>query len=150
MRQIRSEHDKLIRSVMGGFVGHFASDGRLVYAEVSNDQRTYVDQVLMAKLGVCLDPSRNMPDVVLYVAEKNLLLLIECITDRGCINAKRKTDLGKLFKGSAAGLVFISAFPNREVMREYLDDIAWETEAWVADAPSHMIHFNGDKFLGPH
>jgi adenine-specific DNA-methyltransferase len=29
-------------------------------------------------------------------------------------------------------------------------DIAWETEVWIADNPSHMIHFNGDRFLGPH
>jgi hypothetical protein len=28
-------------------------------------------------------------------------------------------------------------------------DIAWETEVWLADNPDHLIHFNGDRFLGP-
>ncbi len=28
--------------------------------------------------------------------------------------------------------------------------IAWETEVWVADAPSHLIHFDGVRFLGPY
>ncbi|MCX7154890.1 MAG: BsuBI/PstI family type II restriction endonuclease [Rhodocyclales bacterium] len=150
MRHIHSEHHALMRSVMEGFGARFGSDGRLVYAEISDDEQTYLDRVLMAKLGACIDSNCKMPDVVLYVAERNLLLLIECISGRGCINAKRKTDLGKLFERSAARLVFVSAFPDREVMSEYLDEIAWETEAWVADAPSHIIHFNGDKFLGPH
>jgi hypothetical protein len=32
----------------------------------------------------------------------------------------------------------------------YLDKISWETEVWVADSPTHMIHFNGERFLGPY
>lgn len=55
-----------------------------------------------------------------------------------------------LFAGSTAGLVYVTAFPNRAVMARYLADIAWETEVWVADAPTHLIHFNGVRFLGPY
>jgi hypothetical protein len=91
-----------------------------------------------------------MPDVVFYCAKRNWLVLIDCVGGRGCVDTNRKTDLGRLFAGSTAELVFVSAFPDREVMSDFLDEIAWETEAWVADAPSHIIHFNGDKFLGPH
>jgi hypothetical protein len=32
----------------------------------------------------------------------------------------------------------------------HLGEIAWETEAWVSDAPSHLIHFNGERLLGPY
>jgi type II restriction enzyme len=35
-------------------------------------------------------------------------------------------------------------------MRQYLADLAWETEAWVANNPDHMIHLDGEKFLGPY
>ena len=35
-------------------------------------------------------------------------------------------------------------------MVKYLNDISWETEVWVADAPTHLIHFNGERFLGPY
>lgn len=150
MRQLRFGHDKLIRSVKEGFVAHFASDGRFVYEGNSAGERVYVDATLMAKLGVSLDSNRKMPDVVLYLAKRNLLLLIECMSGRGCIDAKRRSDLGKLFGGSTAGLVFVSTFPDRKVMSEYLDEIVWETAVWVADAPSHIIYFNGDELLGPH
>lgn len=66
------------------------------------------------------------------------------------MDAKRHGELSELFAGSTAGLVFISCFPDRKTMRKYLADIAWETEVWCADAPSHMVHFNGERFLGPH
>jgi len=35
-------------------------------------------------------------------------------------------------------------------MRKYLSTIAWETEAWCSEAPDHLIHFNGERFLGPY
>ena len=47
-------------------------------------------------------------------------------------------------------VVFITAFPDRVTYREFAHDIAWETKVWIADAPEYMIHFNGDKFLGPY
>jgi BsuBI/PstI restriction endonuclease domain len=55
-----------------------------------------------------------------------------------------------LFAGSSAGLVYVTAFPNRVIMSRYLGEIAWETEVWIADAPSHLIHFNSERFLGPY
>jgi len=55
-----------------------------------------------------------------------------------------------LFGPSSAGPVLVSCFVSRAEMRKYLADIAWETEVWCADAPSHLIHFNGERFLGPY
>lgn len=39
---------------------------------------------------------------------------------------------------------------TRAIMRKYLTLIAWETEVWCADDPTHLIHFNGERFLGPY
>jgi hypothetical protein len=55
-----------------------------------------------------------------------------------------------LFAGSKAGLVFVTAFLDRRGLLKHLKDIAWETEVWVANAPDHMIHCNGERFLGPY
>jgi adenine-specific DNA-methyltransferase len=35
-------------------------------------------------------------------------------------------------------------------MRSFLDSISWETEVWIADGPDHMMHFDGERFLGPY
>ncbi|WP_279512453.1 BsuBI/PstI family type II restriction endonuclease, partial [Candidatus Thiosymbion oneisti] len=92
----------------------------------------------------------KMPDVVLHYTVKNWLLLVESVTSHGPVDAKRHTELADLFAGSTAGPVYVTAFPNRAIMGRYLGEIAWETEVWVADAPSHLIHFNGEHFLGPY
>ena len=68
----------------------------------------------------------------------------------GPVNPKRRRELQTLFGGSSAGLVYVTAFLDRKTMVKYLGDISWETEVWVADAPDHMIHFNGERFLGPY
>ena len=73
-----------------------------------------------------------------------------CIPWHGPVNAKRRGELQQLFKDCTAGLVFVTTFLTRSAMVQYLRDIAWETEVWVAEAPSHMIHFNGERFLGPY
>ena len=71
-------------------------------------------------------------------------------TSHGPVNGKRHDELAKLFEGSSTGLVYVTAFPDRALMSRYLGDIAWETEVWVDDSPSHLIHFNGHRFLGPY
>ncbi len=91
-----------------------------------------------------------MPDVVIHHVEKNWLLVIEAVSSHGPVDAKRRTELERLFAGSSAPLVFVTAFLDRRAMVRYLGEISWETEVWVAEAPSHMIHFNGERFLGPY
>jgi len=87
---------------------------------------------------------------LLHYTAKNWLLVIESVTSHGPVDGKRHAELAKLFEKATAGLVFVTAFPHRALMSRYVADIAWETEVWVADAPSHLIHFNGERFLGPY
>jgi len=99
---------------------------------------------------VILDDHGKMPDVILYDEEQSWLFLIESVTSHGPVDSKRYLELNELFKDAQAALVFVSAFPSWSVFARFAPDIAWETEAWIAEAPSHLIHFNGDKFLGSH
>jgi hypothetical protein len=101
-------------------------------------------------LGVTVNLHGKMPDVVLFYPAKNWLLLVESVTSHGPVNAKRHNELMQLFSQSDADLIYITAFPTRKMMTKHLADIAWETEVWVADAPSHLIHFDGERFLGPY
>jgi hypothetical protein len=110
----------------------------------------YFEESLLVKLGVEVETHGKMPDVVLHYPDRNWLLLVESVTSHGPVDGKRHAELAKLFAKSKAGLVYVTAFPNRSVMSRYLGEIAWETEVWVADAPSHLIHFNGERFLGPY
>lgn len=144
------EHSELIRAIIEDFGPRFAPGSTLVYAGDTGDKWGYFDAPLLAGLGVDVDSHGKMPDVVLHFTQRNWLLLVESVTSHGPVDGKRHAELAKLFSGSTAGLVYVTAFPNRAIMGRYLGEIAWETEVWVADAPSHLIHFNGVRFLGPY
>lgn len=144
------EHSELIRAVVEEFAPRFAPGSVLVYVGDTGDKWGYFDAALLAGLGVDVDVHGKMPDVVLHYTEKNWLLLVESVTSHGPVDAKRHAELARLFTGAMAGLVYVTAFPNRAVMGRYLGEIAWETEVWVADAPSHLIHFDGERFLRPY
>lgn len=144
------EHSLLIKNIIEEFAPRFTPGSKLIYAGDTGNKWGYFDEEAISSLGITLDPHGKIPDVILYWAVKNWLVIIESVTSHGPINPKRRTELEQIFSKSKAGVVYVTAFPNRSVMGRYLGEIAWETEVWVADAPSHLIHFNGDKFLGPH
>src|SRR5690606_14065167 len=138
------------KDIIESFAPIFAPGSVLVYAGDTGAKWGYFDQALLTELGVSVDSHGKMPDVVLYYPAKGWLLLVEAVTSHGPVNGKRHDELARLFASSKAGLVYVTAFPSRSLMARYLPEIAWETEVWVADAPSHLIHFNGERFLGPY
>lgn len=144
------EHSELIRSVIEEFAPRFAPGSLLIYAGDTGEKMGYFDSDALKALGVSVDPHGKMPDVVLHYAGRDWLLLVESVTSHGPVDAKRHEELMQLFAGSRAGLVYVTAFPSRPVLSRYLAEIAWETEVWIADSPTHLIHFNGVRFLGPY
>jgi hypothetical protein len=143
-------HSTLIREVCEQFGPRFVPGGELVYAGDTGEKWGYFNEQRLRSLGVTVDNHGKMPDVVIYYAERNWLILAEAVTSHGPVDGKRHNELRTLFRTSTAGLVFVSAFPDRKTFTKYLEAISWETEVWMADNPSHLIHFNGARFLGPY
>lgn len=144
------EHSLLIKAIIEDFGPRFAPGSKLLYVGDTGSKFGYYDEAYMANLGIKLDNHGKMPDVVLYLEEKNWLYLIESVTSHGPVDGKRYSELEALFGSSSADLVYVTALPSRSYLTRFLPVIAWETEVWVSDSPSHLIHFNGDKFMGPH
>ena len=140
----------LIKQVIDEFAPRFTSPGAMIYVGDTDEKFAYFDEPALATLGVTIDGHGKMPDVVVHYTEKDWLVLVEAVTSHGPVDGKRRDELKRLFAGARAGLVFVTAFLTRKAMLGYLDQIAWETEVWVADSPTHMIHFNGKRFLGPY
>jgi hypothetical protein len=143
-------HSELTKAIIEEFAPRFVPGGILIYVGDTGNKWSYFDSKTLAKIGVAMDSHGKMPDVIIYYPDKNWLVLAEAVTSHGPVDAKRHQELKNLFANSSAGLVFVTAFPNRSLMARYLSEIAWETEVWTADAPSHLIHFNGIRFLGPY
>lgn len=143
-------HSELIRDVIEKFAPRFARGAKLIYAGDTGAKADFFDVDALAALGVTVNKHGKMPDVVLHYTERNWLLLVEAVTSHGPVDGKRHIELRELFKDCKIGLVFVTAFPDRREFSRYITEIAWETEVWVADAPSHLVHFNGERFLGPY
>jgi BsuBI/PstI restriction endonuclease domain/BsuBI/PstI restriction endonuclease HTH domain len=143
-------HSQLIRDIIYDFAPRYIPGGVLIYVGDTGNKHGYFNARILAHLGVELDKHGKLPDVMIYNGEKNWLFLIESVTSHGPVDHKRYGELSALFSKCNAGLVYVSAFPDSKTYAKYSSVIAWETEVWIADAPTHMIHFNGSRFLGPY
>ena len=142
----------LMQDILEQFCPRWTPGARVLYVGDAGKREAepIFDRSGLSALGVELDEHGKLPDLVVYLEDRNWLVLMEAASSHGPVDGKRHVELGALFQESSAGLVFVSCFPDRAVMRKYLSVIAWETEVWCADAPSHLIHFNGERFLGPY
>lgn len=144
------DHSRLIKAVVKEFAPRFVPGGRLLYAGDTGDKWGYADAERLAALGVEVGSRGKMPDVILLDEARGWLLLVEAVTSHGPVDEKRRDELRRAFAGRGHGLVFVTAFPTRAAFARYAPSVAWETEAWVAEAPSHLVHFDGERFLGPY
>ena len=144
-------HSELIGAIIHDFGSIFVPDGELVYVGDTGAKWGYFDNELLLSLGVVVGNHGKMPDAIFYDRARNWIILVEAVTSSGPVDGGRHNELRDLFGNSTAGLVYVTAFPDRgEVFKKYLQNIAWETEVWCASDPTHLIHFNGVRYLGPH
>jgi hypothetical protein len=140
----------LIKAMVEEFCARWTPGGRIFYVGDAGQEDPIFDEEGFAELGIRLDKHGKLPDLVVYLKDRNWLVVMEAAPSHGPVDGKRHGELSRLFASSTAGLVFVSCFPSRANMRKYLDEIAWETDAWCADTPDHLIHFDGERFLGPY
>ncbi len=140
----------LIAAIIEEFCPRYAPGGVVLYIGDTENKSAHLKTKELAALGIVLDAAAKVPDVIVHHVAKNWLLLIEAATTAGPVDGKRRMELKALFAGSTAGLVFVTAFESRRAMQSFFSTLAWETEVWLADAPEHMIHLNGERFLGPY
>ena len=142
-------HNELQVSVVNSFGPKFAPGAMLLYLGDAADKLLHLESEKLAQLGVPITEHDKLPDIVLYDEERNWLFLVEAVTSHGPVNPKRFEELEATLEDCMAARVYVSAFPDFPQFKRHADDIAWETEVWLAEIPDHLIHFNGDKFLGP-
>ncbi|HWB59051.1 MAG TPA: BsuBI/PstI family type II restriction endonuclease [Chthoniobacteraceae bacterium] len=140
----------LIKQIIEEFCSRFSPGGTVVYIGDTESKFLHYDATYLKNLGVIVAPAAKMPDVIVHDTRRNWLLLIEAVTSAGPVDFKRRAELKELFGGCKAGLVFVTAFENRRAMQSFAAQISWESEVWIADNPDHMVHFNGERFLGPY
>ncbi|QIM23150.1 deoxyribonuclease [Phycicoccus sp. HDW14] len=132
------------------FCPQFTPGGEVLYVGDADKKWAHFERERLAELAVTVNQHGKMPDLVVYLPDRDWLVLMEAASSHGPVDAKRHGELSVLFEDASPGLVYISCFPDRREMRKYLHRIAWETDVWCADDPTHLIHFDGERFLGPY
>jgi len=143
-------HNELQRLIIKEFCERFARGAELIYLGDTADKRLFRDEETLERLRIPELNRDKLPDVVLYDAAREWVFLIEAVTSHGPVSPKRHAELELMFTECPAARIYVTAFPDFATFKKYAADLAWESEVWIADAPDHMIHFNGDKFLGPY
>lgn len=142
-------HNEVQAAVVEEFASRFAPGGKLLYIGDTEDKDLYVNTKGLEALHLPITEHSKLPDIVISDEKRGWLFLVEVVTSHGPVSAKRLIELEEFTKDSPYGIVYVTAFPNAKEFKKHVDDIAWETEVWLSDTPDHMIHFNGDRFIGP-
>jgi len=143
------KHNEVQVAVIEEFAPRFACGAKVLYLGDTANKDLHVDKKGLEKIGIPITEHSKLPDVVIYDEEREWLFLIEVVTSHGPVSPKRMLELEDFLKDSKVGRIYVTAFPNKSEFKKHIIDIAWETEVWIAENPDHMIHFNGDRFIGP-
>ena len=143
------KHNEVQKAIVEEFAPRFAPGANLLYVGDTANKNLFVDNTGLAKLGIPITEHDKLPDVVLYDETRNWLFLVEAVTSHGPVTPKRVLEIEEMLSECPAGMVCVSAFPDFAEFRKHMQSIAWETEVWLCDIPDHMIHYDGDRFLGP-
>lgn len=143
------KHNQLQKAILEEFAPRFAPYSMCLYVGDTADKDLYKDGEMLQKLGFSITSHDKMPDVVLYKPDAKWLYFIEAVTSVGPMSSKRILEIKEMTKQVEVGKIYVTAFLDMDTYRKFVKEIAWETEVWLADMPEHMIHMNGDRFMGP-
>ncbi len=146
----KGEHNQLQREIIEEFLPRFGNGCEVLYIGDTAHKILHIEEKKLADLNFFKLSNDEIPDIIAYDKLNNWLYLIEAVHSSGPMSETRVLELKKLLQNCKADLIFVTAFVSRSEFKNWILDIAWETEVWTADNPDHLVHFNGDKFLGPH
>ena len=138
-----SPRNRLIHSIMAEFAPRHVGVPRILLPGRK------LDRMALGKLGVPCATPVPAPDVVIHDLARDWFFLIDAVTTLRHMDETRRNALAAHFAPSRKGLIFFSAFADGAAYSRAAETIAWETNVWIAAAPDHMIHYNGERFLGP-
>lgn len=143
------KHNELQKAIIEEFAPRFAPNSECLYVgdTIAKDLVKNVDK--LKNLGFEITLHDKMPDVVLYREDKNWIYFVESVTSVGPMDPKRILEITEMTKDVTAGKIFVTAFLDFKTYKKFAEELAWETEVWIAEMPEHMIHLNGNRFMGP-
>jgi len=143
-------HNQLQKAVIEEFLPRYGYGAEVLYVGDAASKYLIRDEARLRELDFFELAHGELPDIVAYSAKRRWLYLIEAVHSSGPVSPIRHLELRRLTARCKADIVYVTAFLDRKTFRKFAADISWETEVWIAETPDHLVHFNGDSFIGPH
>ncbi|WP_075712777.1 BsuBI/PstI family type II restriction endonuclease [Hornefia porci] len=143
------KHNELQKVIIEEFAPRFAPNSECLYVGDTIEKDLVKNVEKLKELGFEITLHDKMPDVVLYRKDKDWIYFVESVTSVGPMNPKRVLEITEMTKDVTAGKIFVTAFLDFKTYKKFAEELAWETEVWIAEMPEHMIHLNGNRFMGP-
>ncbi len=143
------KHNALQKAIIEEFAPRFAPNSECLYVGDTIEKDLFKNIDKLQSLGLEFNLHDKLPDIILYSESNNWLYFVESVTSVGPMDPKRIRDIEEMTVDATAGKIYVTAFLDFKTFKKFSDTLAWDTEVWIAEMPDHMIHFNGDKFLGP-
>lgn len=143
------KHNQLQRAIIEEFAPRFAPNSECLYVGDTTEKDLVKNVEKLSELGFEITLHDKMPDVVLYRDDKKWIYFVEAVTSVGPMSPKRILEIKAMTQNVTCGMIYVTAFPDIKTYKQFAVDLAWETEVWLSELPDHMIHLNGDRFMGP-
>lgn len=143
------KHNELQKAIIEEFAPRFAPNSECLYVGDTIEKDLVKNVEKLKELGFEITLHDKMPDIVLYRKDKDWIYFVESVTSVGPMDPNRILEITEMTKDVTAGKIFVTAFLDFKTYKKFAEDLAWETEVWIAEMPEHMIHLNGDRFMGP-
>ncbi len=134
-------------AVIEKFIPQFAPQAKVLFLRGSDDRPLILASGALQRLGVPINKVDKLPDAVLHLPKRRLLILLELNTP---ITTKQRNQIERLLAECSTMREYVSALSDWQAYSRAGNSFAWDTHVWLAEVPEHMMHYNGMKFLGPH
>ncbi len=141
-------HNELQREIIEKFIPTFVPKSEMLYVGDTEKKDLVKKADKLRELGIILTDHDKLPDLILYSPDKHWIIFIEAVTSVGPMSLKRVEEIRNMSADCKLDMIFVTAFPDKKTYKKFVDSLAWETDVWISEIPDHMIHLNGDKFLG--
>jgi type II restriction enzyme len=146
----QGQHNVLQKALIEEFLPRFGKGCEVLYIGDTANKSLHLEKEKLQTLKFFELSHGKLPDIVAYNKTNRWLFLIEAVYRSGTMSTERVAVLKQMLKECKAVPIFVTAFLTRTDFKKWIQDVAWETEVWIAENPDHLIHFNGHKFLGPY
>jgi hypothetical protein len=157
IRQLSAGPSSIIaKAVIEQFASRFLRQPHVLWLSESGNKVVARDEKLAASLGIAIDPSKALPDIILVDLGDNpdgsemLVVFTEVVATDGPVNRQRKKALTKLAREAGfedEHLAFMTAFLDRATsqFKKAIVEIAWGSYVWLVSEPEHVIHLRNEK-----